>query len=827
MHSQHRFTLSIEGMSCGACSSRVGRALGALPGLSDVAVNLAAETASFNADTPATLAQAVQKLQDQGYPARQSTVELAVSEMTCASCVGRAQRALAAQPGVLAASVNLASESAHITYLDGATTPAQLVDVLSKAGYPARQASATATQDRTTRKAQEAHDLARTVLLATALALPVFLIEMGGHLIPALHMAIENSIGQQTSWLLQWLLTSAVLAGPGRAFYTKGLPALAKGAPDMNSLVAVGTGAAYLYSLVATFWPALLPQTARVVYFEAAAVIVVLILLGRWLEARAKGRTGAAIAALLGLQVRTAHVLRAGHPTAIQIEALRTDDLVLVRPGERLAVDGVVSEGTSFVDESMITGEPLPVAKAPGDPVTGGTVNGAGSLTVQATRVGADSTLAQIIRMVEQAQGAKLPIQGLVDRVTLWFVPAVMALSALTVLAWLALGAEGGLSYALVAGVSVLIIACPCAMGLATPTSIMVGTGRAAELGVLFRKGDALQALGGVRVVALDKTGTITAGQPELTDLVLADNAQRGAVLAAIAAVEARSEHPVAQAILRAAQAENLALPMAQDFRAEPGFGVLANVAGQQVIVGADRLMAREGIDTGPLAQAEARLAAQGRTALFAAIDGRLVAVLGVSDPVKPASRAAVAALKAMGLQVAMITGDKAATARVIADETGIDHVIAGVLPSGKVAALAQLRAHGRLAFVGDGINDAPALAHADVGIAIGTGTDVAIESADVVLMSGDLRGVVNAFEISRKTMRNIRQNLGWAFGYNVALIPVAAGVFYPAFGLLLSPVFAAAAMALSSVFVLSNALRLRRIAPAMDERHPRRKGDL
>jgi Cu+-exporting ATPase len=451
MHSQHRFTLSIEGMSCGACSSRVGRALGALPGLSDVAVNLAAETASFNADTPATLAQAVQKLQDQGYPARQSTVELAVSEMTCASCVGRAQRALAAQPGVLAASVNLASESAHITYLDGATTHAQLVDVLSKAGYPARQASATATQDRTTRKAQEAHDLARTVLLATALALPVFLIEMGGHLIPALHMAIENSIGQQTSWLLQWLLTSAVLAGPGRAFYTKGLPALAKGAPDMNSLVAVGTGAAYLYSLVATFWPALLPQTARVVYFEAAAVIVVLILLGRWLEARAKGRTGAAIAALLGLQVRTAHVLRAGHPTEIQIEALRTDDLVLVRPGERLAVDGVVSEGTSFVDESMITGEPLPVAKAPGDPVTGGTVNGAGSLTVQATRVGADSTLAQIIRMVELAQGAKLPIQGLVDRVTLWFVPAVMALSALTVLAWLALGAEGGLSYALVA----------------------------------------------------------------------------------------------------------------------------------------------------------------------------------------------------------------------------------------------------------------------------------------------------------------------------------------------------------------------------------------
>ena len=819
MHSQNRFTLNIQGMSCGACSARVARGLGAVPGLGDVAVNLAAETASFHADSPDALAQAVQKLQALGYPARQSMVDLSVSDMTCASCVGRAQRALAAQPGVLSASVNLAAESAQITYLDGATTPAQLAEALTKAGYPARQTSATAPQDRTAQKEEEARDLARTLLLAAALALPVFLIEMGGHLIPALHMAIENSIGQQASWLLQWVLTSAVLAGPGRVFYAKGLPALAKGAPDMNSLVAVGTGAAYVYSLIATFAPALLPDTARAVYFEAAAVIVVLILLGRWLEARAKGRTGAAIAALLGLQLRTARVLRAGQPTEIQIEALRRDDLVLVRPGERLAVDGVVSEGTSFVDESMITGEPLPVAKAPGDAVTGGTVNGAGSLTVQATRVGADSTLAQIIRMVEQAQGAKLPIQGLVDRVTLWFVPAVMALSVLTVLAWLAFGAGAGLSYALVAGVSVLIIACPCAMGLATPTSIMVGTGRAAEMGVLFRKGDALQALGGVAVVALDKTGTITAGRPELTDMVLTGRTQRGTVLAAIAAVEARSEHPVAQAILRAAQAENVALPAAQDFRAEPGYGVWATVAGQQVIIGADRLMAREGIDTSALAQAESALAAKGRTALFAAIDGRVVALLGISDPLKPSSRAAVAALKAMGLQVAMITGDKASTAQVIADDIGIDHVIAGVLPSGKVEALAQLRAHGRLAFVGDGINDAPALAHADVGIAIGTGTDVAIESADVVLMSGDLRGVVNAFEISRQTMRNITQNLGWAFGYNVALIPVAAGVLYPAFGLLLSPIFAAAAMALSSVFVLSNALRLRRIAPLMDER--------
>ena len=819
MTDQSKVTLSIEGMSCASCVGRVDRGLSALRGISDVSVNLANETARFSVDGSPHLQDAVQALKDLGYPARTASVTLNIASMSCASCVGRVDKALASVPGVLEVNVNLAAENARITYLEGMTDPVALIRASEQAGYPASVAEATATQDRTSRKEEEARGLARRVALAAALALPVFLMEMGGHLIPAVHMAINNTIGQQASWLIQFILTTAVLIGPGRQFYLKGFPALLKGAPDMNSLVAVGTGAAYVYSVVATFLPSLMPEAVRAVYFEAAAVIVVLILIGRWLEARAKGRTGAAIEKLLGLQARTARVLRDGDPVEVEIDALRTGDLIVVRPGERLAVDGEVVDGESHVDESMITGEPVPVGKSAGDPVTGGTVNGAGSLTYKATRVGADTTLSQIIRMVEEAQGAKLPIQGLVDRITLWFVPAVMTLAALTILVWLIFGPDPALTYALVAGVSVLIIACPCAMGLATPTSIMVGTGRAAEMGVLFRKGDALQALGDVKVVALDKTGTVTAGRPALTDLVLAKGAERCTVLAAVASVEARSEHPIAEAVVRGAQAENIRLSEPSAFTSITGYGVRAIVDGAEVVVGADRMMQREGIDLGELAEAETMLARQGRTAIFAAINGKAVAAIGVADPVKPSSRAAIAALHSLGLKVAMITGDKRETAEAIAEETGIDHVIAGVLPDGKVAALENLRQQGTLAFVGDGINDAPALAHADVGIAIGTGTDVAIESADVVLMSGDLRGVVNAFEISRHTMRNIKQNLGWAFGYNVALIPLAAGALYPSFAVLLSPVVAAGAMALSSVFVLTNALRLRRVRPAMDER--------
>ena len=812
-------TLSIEGMTCASCVGRVEKALAAVDGVSDVSVNLASETARLSLDDPSSLSNAVQTLSTLGYPARTSKVALNISSMSCASCVGRVDKALADVPGVLSVSVNLAAETATVEFLEGAVSPGDLIAASAAVGYPAEIAEAQASQSRVARKAEEAEHLRRSVLLAAILTLPIFILEMGVHLVPAFHLLIETSIGTQTSWLIQFVLSTLVIFGPGRHFYTRGFPALFKGAPDMNSLVAVGTGAAWGYSVVATFLPGLLPEGVRAVYFEAAAVIVVLILLGRWLEARAKGRTGAAIQALLGLQARAARVVRDGETVEVDTDALAVGDVILVRPGERIPVDGEVTEGTSNVDESMITGEPVPVQKAAGAAVTGGTVNGTGSLTFKAARVGADTTLAQIIRMVEEAQGAKLPIQGLVDRVTLWVVPAVMVLAALTVTVWLLFGPDPALTFALVAGVSVLIIACPCAMGLATPTSIMVGTGRAAEMGVLFRKGDALQALSEVEVIALDKTGTVTEGQPSLTDLVVADGFDRERVLGLIAAVEEKSEHPIAEAIVRGAHREGIAIPNANDFRSITGYGVAASVEGQEVMVGADRYMTREGVEIAALSKTEVELANRGRTALYAAIDGKLAAVIAVADPVKSASREAIAALHARGYKVAMITGDKRETAEAIARETGIDHVIAGVLPDGKVAALDDLRAGGRkIAFVGDGINDAPALAHADVGIAIGTGTDVAIESADVVLMSGDLRGVVNAAHVSKRTMSNIRQNLIWAFGYNVALIPVAAGILYPAFGLLLSPILAAGAMALSSVSVLTNALRLRRIAPILRE---------
>jgi Cu+-exporting ATPase len=816
-----KITLFVDGMSCASCVGRVERGLSALDGVDEVAVNLATQQVSLGLAQPDRLSRVLETLETLGYPARTADTVLSIANMSCASCVGRVERVVAAVPGVQRVSVNLAAESAQVSYAAGATTSEAVAGVISAAGYPATVAQAATAPDRAAQRSEEARALKHSVLLAGALALPVFLLEMGSHVFPGVHHLIAQTIGIQASWVIQFILTTLVLAGPGRIFFQKGIPALLRRAPDMNSLVALGTGAAWSYSVIATFAPGLLPQGVRAVYFEAAAVIVVLILLGRWLESRAKGRTGAAIRSLLDLQAPKAILLRDGVQTEVAVESVKTGDLLLVRPGARVPVDGQVTEGDSYVDESMITGEPLPAPKTVGAELTGGTVNGTGSLTFRATRVGADTVLAQIVRMVEQAQGAKLPIQGLVDRVTMWFVPAVLACAVLTVAVWLLVGPAPQLTFALVAGVSVLIIACPCAMGLATPTSIMVGTGRAAEMGVLFRKGDALQSLSQVGIIALDKTGTVTEGKPRLTDVVCATGMDRAQVLRLVASVEAQSEHPIAQAIVQGARSEGLALVPVSDFASHTGYGVTATADGRRLLIGADRLMAREAVDTGNLAEHEQRLAAQGRTALFAAIDGTLAAVIAVADPVKDSSRAAIAALQAQGLRVAMITGDKQATADAIAAEVGIDTVMAGVLPDGKVAALEALGADGaQVAFVGDGINDAPALASADVGIAIGTGTDVAIESADVVLMSGDLRGVVNAVAVSRRTMRNIRQNLAWAFGYNTALIPVAAGVLYPGFGILLSPVFAAGAMALSSVSVLSNALRLRRITPVLDERN-------
>ncbi|CUK09863.1 Copper-transporting P-type ATPase [Ruegeria denitrificans] len=805
--------LKISGMGCASCVGRVETALRDVPGVSDASVNFATETAQVTYD--GQVSGLINALSHAGYPAATRQTTLKIAGMSCASCVSRIEHALKADPAVVEAQVNLATESARVTYVDGVTDPQMLAKRCKDAGYPARVAD-TAEPQTDQAKTKEAHALTRATVLAAILALPVFVLEMGGHMIPAFHHWVQASIGTQNSHLIQFALTSVLLLGPGRVFYVKGIPALLRGTPDMNALVALGTGAAYLFSVTATFAPQILPQGSANVYFEAASVIVVLILLGRVMEARAKGRTGAAIRKLVGLQPKTARVEMDGAFVDRPIADITVGDILQIRPGERVPVDGEVLEGTSYVDESMITGEPVPVGKSPADQVVGGTVNGTGALRLRATRVGADTVLAQVIRMVEQAQGAKLPIQGLVDRITAWFVPVVIAVALLTIAVWLIFGPAPALPMALVTGVSVLIIACPCAMGLATPTSIMVGTGRAAELGVLFRKGDALQQLQQARVIALDKTGTLTLGRPELESVTTVNGFDRDEVLRLAAAVEAQSEHPIATAITRAGPAD---LPAISAFESLTGLGVQAKVEGHDLLIGSPRLMAQNEVNLSDLTTEADLRANEGATPLFVAVDGQAAALLAVSDPVKPGTRDALERLHAMGLKLAMVTGDNARTAQALADRLGIDHVTAEVLPDGKLAAITALREQfGTLAFVGDGINDAPALAAADIGVAIGTGTDVAIETADVVLMSGDLRGVANAVEISRRTMRNIRQNLGWAFGYNILLIPVAAGVMYPVSGHLLSPALAAGAMALSSVFVVSNALRLRRVRAALPE---------
>ena len=813
--------LPVEGMTCASCVGRVERALKKVPGVRDAVVNLATEKASLSLDDPAqaraVVPAAIAAVEKAGYAVPQRRFDLQVDGMTCASCVGRVERALQKVPGVQSASVNLATARASVQASGAVDAPA-LIAAIAKAGYeaaPVAREQSGAEDVTAARQATELTALKRSLAFAAVFALPVFVLEMGGHMVPAFHHWVAHTIGTQNSWYLQFVLTLIVLFGPGRRFFEKGIPALLRGAPDMNSLVAVGTTAAFAYSVVATFAPRLLPEGTVNVYYEAAAVIVALILLGRFMEARAKGNTSEAIRRLVQLQAKTARVRRGGTAQEIDIAQVRAGDVVEVRPGERIPVDGLVLEGSSFVDESMISGEPVPVEKTVGAEIVGGTVNQNGALAFEATKVGADTLLAQIIRMVEQAQGSKLPIPALVDKITMWFVPAVMGAALITFAVWLIWGPSSmssALSLALVNAVAVLIIACPCAMGLATPTSIMVGTGRAAQMGVLLRQGQALQQLRDAKVVAVDKTGTLTKGRPELTDLLLAEGFERGAVLAQVAAVEDRSEHPIARAIVDAAKAEGLDIPAVQSFESVTGFGVRAMAGGSKVEIGADRFMRELGLGVDGFAGDAARLGGEGKTPLYAAIDGRLAAMIAVADPIKPTTRAAIDALHALGLKVAMITGDNRHTAQAIARQLGIDEVVAEVLPGGKVEAVQRLKAeHGTLAYVGDGINDAPALAEADVGMAIGTGTDIAIEAADVVLMSGDLGGVPNAIALSKATMKNIRQNLFWAFAYNVALIPVAAGLLYPVNGTLLSPMFAAGAMALSSVFVLSNALRLKR----------------
>jgi Cu+-exporting ATPase len=733
-----------------------------------------------------------------------------VENMSCGACAARAQKALSGVEGIVDPAVNFADESARFT----ATSAKALKDAfaaLELAGYPGALKEDEDAAARREAKENDVTALRRSTLFAGALGLPVFVLEMGSHIFPALHHAIHNSIGLQTSWQLQFVLTTVLLVGPGARFFRRGIPALLRGAPDMNSLVALGTGAAFAYSVFVLAAPDLLPEQSRAVYFESACVIIVLILLGRWLEARAKTRTGAAIERLIGLRPDMVRVQVEGVWQDRPLAQLVGGQIFMIRAGERIAADGEVIEGHSDVDQSMLTGEPMPVSRGPGDTVTGGTVNTDGTLICRATATGNDSKLAQIIRLVETAQGARLPIQALVDQITLRFVPAVLAIALLAMVIWALVGPDPKLPFMLVVGVSVLIIACPCAMGLATPTSIMIGTGRAAELGVLFRSGTALQHLQGVTLVAFDKTGTLTEGRPTLKEVVPAQGFDRTSALASIAAVETSSQHPAARAIVAAA--EGMQIPEASLTRAFPGRGVSGVVSGRTVHVGKHSWIVSLGVDLSGFDAARDGAEANGETVFFAAQEGVALAMLTLSDTTKPGAKRAVDTLKARGVRVALISGDGAGAVAHLARELGIDVTVSEVLPEGKIAALDSLRRDGDvIAFVGDGINDAPALAHADIGIAVGTGTDVAMDAADVVLMGGDPAGVAVALESSRRTMRNIHQNLVWSFGYNIALIPVAAGVFYPWFGILLSPGLAAGAMGLSSLFVLTNALRLRKM---------------
>ncbi|WP_323017527.1 heavy metal translocating P-type ATPase [Castellaniella sp.] len=740
-----------------------------------------------------------------------SGLDLDIEGMTCASCVRRVETALKAVPGVTEASVNLATRRAHVALGPEGADPQALVAAVSKRGYAAQIIDTTqaATADDMTAEDAKA---GQRFFWALALTLPVFVLEMGGHLIPSLHHWIQATIPSQTLAWLELMLTTAVLAGPGRSFFTRGIKALAHRGPDMNTLVALGAGSAWLYSTLVTLAPTIFPAESRHLYFEAAAVVATLILLGRWLESRAKGRAGSAIRQLVGLQPRTAWVRRDGDWSEHPIDSLISGDEIRVRPGEKIPVDGLVIEGESWVDESMITGEPLPASRRTGDRLIGGTLNTQGSLILRATEVGSQTVLAQIIRLVEQAQSGKLPVQQLIDRVTAWFVPAVMALAALAFAAWWIWGPDPALAHALVAGVAVLIIACPCAMGLATPISILVATGRAASLGILFRQGDALQRLRDARIIAFDKTGTLTLGRPVLTDLLPLDGGDPTELLATLAAVQAGSEHPIAHAIRTAAAEQALNIPAATHFEAITGAGVKAQVRMHRYLMGSLRLMQDAGVSLPAAALDRMQSLAQaGKTPFLVARDQQLSGIVAVADTLRPSAKPLIDRLHALGLKTALITGDHEAAARAVAQDLGIDIVHAQTLPEHKADRLRELQQSiGPLAFVGDGINDAPALATADVGIAMGHGTDVAIESADIVLMNEDLESVARAITLSHKTLRNIGQNLFWAFAYNAALIPVAAGALYPWTGLQLSPMLGAGAMALSSVFVVTNALRLK-----------------
>ena len=830
-------SLVVQGMTCAACVWRIEEAVTRIPGVHETAVNLATERARVTYDpamvTPAHIAHAVT---DAGYTPAVVKRTLRVGGMQDASAVSRVEAALRAVPGVLRADLNLAAENAFIAYLPDVTDMAALNSSVAEAGYTL-EAVGHEPETALGGPAQAAGSAEQRAMktrlgISLALSLLVLLGSMGSVLIPSL-----RGWWGENPYLL-WALATPVQFWAGWRFYRGAWATLRHLTFDMNALIVMGTSAAYFYSVAAVLAPGFFISQAMngetPLYFDTAAVIITLILLGRYLEARAKRQTAAAIHALMDFQPQMARIVREGTPLEVPVATLAVGDVIQVRPGERVPVDGLVLEGQSAVDESMLTGESMPVEKTPGDEVVGGTLNTIGAFTFRATRIGKDTALARIVRLIEEAQGSKAPLQRLADRIAARFVPAVIAVALVTFFAWYLLGPEPALTRALLAFVAVLIIACPCALGLATPTAVMVAMGAGAAKGVLVRDSEALERLHNVTTVVLDKTGTLTQGKPEVTDVIAVDRMDSGVrrndepgdsspqsidsesaaeMLRLAAAAEQASEHPLSQAVVRAAHAKSLTLPPAKEFIAAPGRGIRAEVAGKLIRVGNQAYMEESGVDLGENAARARSFHEKGKTALFVAVDGILAGMIAVADTLKPSAAPTVQALRERGLTVMMLTGDAARTAQAIAGQLAIEHVSAEVLPGQKAAAIEERQAAGEVvAMVGDGINDAPALARADVGIALGAGADVALEAADITLMGDSLSGLETAFALSLATRRTIWQNLGWAFGYNVVLIPVAAGVLYPFIGIVLNPMLAAAAMAFSSVSVVMNSLRLRRL---------------